>query len=266
MSVLSTVVISLEPQSPTVISLVNALSALGFKAEVFSAIDGRSAMPDLRDAESVDQKMSVLRRRSELTTSEVGCFLSHARVIQQAFDNGVDKLLILEDDVEILAGFAEVVDAIVTLPSEVEMVRLMGLKRRRRKTIATLAGSWQLVRPLRGWCGAQAYVMNRPAMAKFLRQYQTISMPVDGFYDCFWETDIRAYGVEPHVAAERKHVSSIAKPWGTMAPSRMTEIRWHMFKLYRGVLMRYYRLANYSDFYPNVLPDPSIKFPRSNPD
>ena len=71
MSVLSTVVISLEPQSPTVISLVNALSALGFKAEVFSAIDGRSAMPDLRDAESVDQKMSVLRRRSELTTSEV---------------------------------------------------------------------------------------------------------------------------------------------------------------------------------------------------
>ncbi|MBQ0758708.1 MAG: glycosyltransferase family 25 protein [Zhongshania sp.] len=266
MSALSIAVISLEPQSPSVLNLLSSLADLGFGATIFPAVDGRSAMPELLADESLDQRMAVIRRCAEVSTAEIACFLSHARAIRQAYERGAQHLLILEDDVEILTGFSEVLHAVVALPSDAEMVRLMGLKRRRRKVIARLASGWQLVRPMRGWCGTQGYVINRGGMAKFIQHGQVISMAIDSFYDCFWETGIRAYGVEPHVLVEREHESSIKKQWGNMAPSTMTLARWRAFKLYRGLLMRYYRLANYSDFYPNALPDPSIKFARSNPD
>ncbi|MEX1668160.1 glycosyltransferase family 25 protein [Zhongshania guokunii] len=262
---LPTLVISLEPDTADVRDLLRKLAALGFKPQLFAAVDGRSAMPVLRAGESVDQASSLLRRRAILSNAEVGCFLSHARAIREAYAKGAQHLLLLEDDVEIRDGLAEVAEAILALPAEAEMVRLMGLKRRRRKVVASIAERWQLVRPLRGWCGTQGYIINRSGMEKFIRHASCMSQPIDGFYDCYWETGIRCYGIEPHVIAERQRPSSIAKPWGSMKPSRKTVLRWHVFKLARGLIMRRYRLRYLREFYPNQLPDPSIKFARSNP-
>ncbi|WP_159267576.1 glycosyltransferase family 25 protein [Zhongshania aliphaticivorans] len=263
MSALSIAVISLAPEAPEVRRLLFTLAELGFDATIFPAVDGRKAMPVLEDGESVDHRKALLRRRATLYTGEIACFLSHSRAIKQAYARGDERLLILEDDVEILAGFADVVHAVTALPAEAELVRLMGLKRRRRKVIATLASKWSLVRPLRGWCGTQGYIINRAGMAKFIQHADVISMAIDSFYDCFWETGIRCYGIEPHVLVERAHPSSIAKQWGKVKPNAWTNLRWQVFKLYRGVLMRYYRLAHYSDFYPNAFPDDSVKFARS---
>ncbi len=193
-------------------ALHHSLTNAGIVHDFFPAIDGRKTSPALQDDERLDYRKTLLRHRRLLTGSEIGCYLSHYRAIKKAYSIGFQRLCLLEDDVVLEPGFADVLRALESRPEHEEMIRLMGLRMRRRKVISIIGNTGhQLVRPDRGWCGTQGYVINRPGMEKVISWAKNIFEPIDKLYDHFWEYGLQVYGIEPHVLYELDHPTSVAK-------------------------------------------------------
>jgi glycosyl transferase, family 25 len=249
-------IISLEPNSPEVAELLKALKSQSLTAEIRLGVDGRQGMPELEDGESLDQALSLKMRLVELSSGEIGCYLSHLRTIKHAYQADFSRICILEDDVELEEDFSQILAKLETLPDTVELVRLMGLKTHKRKTLCSLGDRHVLARPVKGLCGTQGYVLNRIGMEKIIRLGSALAEPIDKFYDHFWDIDLRTYSVEPHLIWERaKTVSSIPKNSRKKAAKPLLKrLAKHRIKLTRGLKRRAYLFKHRADFFPATLP------------
>lgn len=248
-------VITLYPENDEICELLKELETQGVIADLFPAIDGRRGMPSLELGEEVDQQKAFLRKRTPLSSSEVGCYLSHYRLIKSIYHAGIDKLCVFEDDIGIEAGLSDVLHDVYELPEEFEFVRLMGLRVRERKGVRGLPCGRLLVRPCRGLQGTQGYVVNRKGMEKILHYGRVLSLPIDIFYDTFWETNLKCYGIEPHVIYEYDLASSIKKskePEGSRA--FLVTLRWYLGKVIKSVRRMVYLNQHRSAFSPNEKP------------
>ncbi|WP_323847041.1 glycosyltransferase family 25 protein [Microbulbifer magnicolonia] len=245
-------VITLNPEGERTRALMDSLQEQGLPAQTIAGVDGRAGMPQLEPGERLANATTRWRHLCELKSSEVGCYLAHLRAIRRAYESGLERVCILEDDVCLEADFGSVLAELERLPEDIEMVRLMGLKIRKRKEIQPLAdGTHQLVRPERGWCGTQGYIINRAGMKKVLAHGSRIFEPIDKMFDHFWQFDLHLYGVEPHLLWEMEQTSSIEKsnagrdrvaPW----------LYWlhPLGKLWRSLGRHYYLRRHARDFYP----------------
>lgn len=249
-------VITLNPQSDRVQTLLATLAQAGVTAEIFMGVDGRKGMPALEGDEVLATRETMWRHKCQLTSSEVGCYLSHYRLIRQAYAQGHQRICILEDDVELEPAFASVFPELVALPDEFEMVRLMGLKIRKRKVVKTLTdGVHQVVRPERGLLGTQGYLINRRGMEKFLRHACRIFEAIDKVYDHFYEYDLRMYGVEPHLILEIAQPSSIIKSNQSRAEVPLwVKVLYPIGKGLRSRQRHRYLRQHNDDFYPAERP------------
>jgi glycosyl transferase, family 25 len=247
-------VISLNRGAENTQRLLADLEQQGLAPEIFPAVDGRRAMPVLQEDEYFRNAFAMVRHGKLLTTGEVGCYLSHLRAVKKAYREGCKFVCLLEDDVVIEPGFAEVLNALVE--ENLDMVRLMSLKIRRRKVLKPLYGEHQLVRPERGGLGTQAYLMNRAGMRKFLDHARAIYEPIDKVFDHFWLFDLSVYAVEPHVAYELVHDSSIAKQGrpGQKGPNLWQRLVHHPVKLFFSLRRHAYLRRYRSELYPTEMP------------
>jgi glycosyl transferase family 25 len=250
-------IISLNPASPTASALSAALTAQGVDHSFVPAVDGRQSRPALQGRERIDVRKSLIRHQKVLTNSELGVYLAHYRAIQRAFDEGLERVCIMEDDASLEPDFATVLKQLGDLPEHVEMVRMMALRIRKRKVVSPLPdGKHQLVRPERGWVGTQGYVITRKGMQKFLDHACNIFEPIDKVMDHFWEFDIKQYGVEPHILYEVEHTSTVQKK-----PPQPTAIPWHyrlaapFCKLLFSIGRHYYLTRHRDEFYPAAKPE-----------
>ena len=255
------VIITLNPNSEQVQELSSFLESQGLTFKLEKGVDGRKSFPNLEKDEYVDQKKSLKMQQVKLTQSEVGCYLSHFRTIKKAYNENLDQVCILEDDVLIEPDFKKVLSLVEKLPDEFEQVRLMGLKRHKRKNVCEISTSHRLVRPVKGLCGSQGYVLNRRGMKKILQYGGIISEPIDKFYDHFWEIDLKSYCIEPHVIWERPIIkssiikSSIIKASRSEATKPIGKLlKKHIAKLQRGLKRRLYIFKHWNDFFPAKKP------------
>ncbi|WP_444888256.1 glycosyltransferase family 25 protein [Microbulbifer sp. VAAC004] len=249
-------VITMYPEGETVNRLLGTLKSQRLRASQVAGVEGRNGIPKLEDDEVLCNAITRWRHLCELKSSEIGCYLAHLRAIRQAYQAGLQRVCILEDDVQVEGDFARVLAELERLPPEVEMIRLMGLKVRKRKIIRSLNdGVHKLVRPERGWCGAQGYLINRCGMEKVLRYARRIFEPIDKVFDHFWQFDLKLYGIEPHLLWETEHISSIEK--SNVHKAKVA--RWlywlHPFgKLWRSIERHSYLYRFKGDFYPAEKP------------
>lgn len=250
-------VITLNPEGEAIRKLLSSLKAQQLDAQPLLGVDGRSKMPELTSGECLSNTATHWRYLRELNNSEVGCYLSHFRAIRSAYEAGLDRICILEDDVQLEAGFGSVLAELEQLPAEVEMIRLMGLKIRKRKVVQALSDDiHKLVRPERGWSGAQGYLVNRRGMKKILANANRIYEPIDEVFDHFWMLDLQLYGVEPHILWETEHPSSIVKS----KPSNLRIAPWCYWlfsfgRLWRSIERHTYMRRHAKDFYPAQKPE-----------
>ncbi|SEA31813.1 glycosyltransferase family 25 protein [Microbulbifer marinus] len=249
-------VITLDPEGARARTLLSALKEQRLPARTIGGVDGRGGMPALQAGERIASGTTRWRHLCELKSSEVGCYLAHLRAIRRAYESGLERVCILEDDVHLEPDFGKVLAELEQLPADVEMVRLMGLKVRKRKEVQTLTdGNYRLVRPERGWCGAQGYLINRAGMKKVLDYGSRIFEPIDKLFDHFWEYDLHVYGVEPHLLWETEHESSIKK--SNVHRDRVS--RWLYWlhplgKLWRSLKRHAYLRSHAREFYPAQKP------------
>jgi glycosyl transferase family 25 len=251
-------VISLNSESENAQKLLADLLCQGLDAEIFPAIDGRVGMPALEGGEQIRGNLAMVRHGKRLTASELGCYLSHLRAIKAAYRDGYEYVCVIEDDVVIENRFGDVYRSV--LDKGLDMVRLMSLRIRKRTVLESLVGEHRLVRPERGGLGTQAYVLNRVGMRKFIDYAQNIYEPVDKVFDHFFLFDLKVFAVEPHVAYELVHETSVAKSSNTAAdkPLLWHRVVFHPVKLWFSLRRHAYRFRHWRDFRNAAMPEHEV--------
>ncbi|WP_344936777.1 glycosyltransferase family 25 protein [Zhongshania borealis] len=251
-------VISLNPASENTQKLIADLAAQGLNAEIFPAVDGRAGMPSLEGDERFLDDLAMVRHGKHLTASELGCYLSHLRAAKQAYDEGYQHICLMEEDVVIEPLFGDVYRSV--LDKELDMVRMMSLRIRKRVVLDKLVGEHRLVRPVRGGLGAQAYVLNRAGMKKLFTYGQKIYEPIDKVMDHFFLFDLQVFAVEPHVAHELVHETSVQKAADTNdeTPRLWHRLAFHPVKLWFSLRRHFYRFCHRGDFSGATLPSKKV--------
>ena len=99
---------------------------------------------------------------------EIGCYASHLAVWRQFLDSGQGAVAIFEDDIEIDADLARVLDALRRSPIEGDLVKLIGRRREKVLERMPLMPGRDLVRFRRVPSLTGAYVLTRRGAQKLL--------------------------------------------------------------------------------------------------
>ncbi len=242
----SVFIITLNPSGHEVQLLSDSLVREGLEPHLFSAVDGRIGKPDLEQLCPSHLVGVSKSSHTILTGSELGCYLSHLSAVQQAYDQGLSHVTILEDDVSVVEGMGNVIKEIAALPESYHFTRLMGLRPRARKIVRSLSETHSITRPVKGLFGTQGYTLNRAGMSHVLAAGANITYPIDVFYDQFWESGIRCFCVEPHVIEHIERPTNIVLP-----PERhIGKLKEKVALLKSSLKRRFYLLRHFGDFFP----------------
>jgi len=175
------------------------LARLGLEPAFVDAVDGRQ-MSDAEITAIVDEDGRLRRAPKPLTKAEVGCYLSHWRVLQTIVSEGVSQALVMEDD--LLAG-DELPDVLAALAAKplppYDMIKL-GISEPQVKPftpILSLTEGAALVRHHNVVNSNLAYVITGVGAERFLRYGMPIHYPVDVAMNRAWRHGMDILGVRP---------------------------------------------------------------------
>ncbi|KAL3920829.1 MAG: hypothetical protein SGILL_003064 [Bacillariaceae sp.] len=169
------------------------LDKFGLDYERFSAIGPASMnMEDYMEQHSI-------QTLKHLSHGEVGCFMSHYRVLEDTIKNGYDHAIILEDDVSFLPPFLTVLPAVLEELETLDLswdIIMLGQERYIHGKDRPVPGSKYLVDPLFS-LGAAGYLVSPRGAAKIVEsrplskmveydnflQYLSGKVPFDSFHN-----------------------------------------------------------------------------------
>ena len=175
------------------------LADAGIPFEFFDAMRGEQAIAE-RHFERCDDVDWLLNTGREVTPAEIGCFASHRSMWQMCVELG-EPIMIMEDDFQLLPGFADAVNKVARNVDEFGFIRLQDETRARRERVSE-QGRYTLWRytkaPHSSMCNAIA-----PEVAqRFVDMTRVAREPVDVFLKKFWEHGQPIYGLTPYTVTE----------------------------------------------------------------
>lgn len=100
-------IVNLERRPDRKETMINKLNNIGIKNyEFINAVDGKKLPDDLSDV--YDEKKAVEIHRA-MRRTEVACSLSHLNIAKIIVEKNIDYAIVLEDDVNFMQGFKELV-------------------------------------------------------------------------------------------------------------------------------------------------------------
>jgi glycosyl transferase family 25 len=187
-------VINLDRDTVRLESVRTNLESLGLAFERVSAVMGKD-VPEWEKL--VDLPAYAWRNRMDRPRAgEVGCYLSHLKAMETFLRTDTPWCIILEDDVELLPGFNEVLSSLVER-DDWDLVKLYNNHSGTPVKKRALAAGCYLVAHLTRTTSSAAYVVNRHAAEVLVKTMLPISEQVDHALDRPWETGLRKRGIRP---------------------------------------------------------------------
>jgi glycosyl transferase family 25 len=174
-------------------------AAIGLTPTFVDAVDGRKMDPG-EISRIVDEKGRLARAPKPLSPAEVGCYLSHWRVLEMIVAEEIPQALVLEDDLLVGEELPRVLDSLATrdLPPY-EMIKL-GISEPLTKEfepIVKLTADSSLVRHHNVINSNLAYVITNAGARRFLGYGMPIRYPVDVAMNRSWRHGLDILGVRP---------------------------------------------------------------------
>jgi glycosyl transferase family 25 len=187
-------VINLDRDVERMASLAGSLQSLNLPFERVSAVLGKD-VPNWEKL--VDAELYGARNRLPMPRpGEVGCYLSHLKVMEAFLRTDAPWCVILEDDVDVKPECVEVLAALGQ-QDDWDLVKLFcfhsGLPVRKR----ALTAAHHLVVHLTRTTSSAAYAVNRRGAETLLKSMLPIVEQVDHALERHWETGLRVRGVRP---------------------------------------------------------------------
>lgn len=220
-------------RSPERMTLMDdQLSNLAIAFERVEAVDGQALTDAAIDQVYLSQHPDVYYKK--LTQGEIACYLSHRKAWQHIIDNKLDFAIIVEDDVEFDSQFPNVIDAVNSLPSDWDYIKLAEHKRTRRVVYSETQSGYERVTYNKLPARTCAQAVSYQGASKLLSNSETFCRPVDVDLQYWWEKQLNVFGLTPYAATPRvDQVSDIdAQSARTAAErSQWQKLRnmWHFF-------------------------------------
>jgi GR25 family glycosyltransferase involved in LPS biosynthesis len=169
---------------------------LPMPAEILDAVDGLAL--------SKDQIGTVYRRHLhsprypfELRKQEIGCFLSHRRAWQAIAGSDLEFGLIVEDDVELEANFAQVFAFAAQHMQSQDYLRFPRWPRGDEGPVRRQSGEMRVIEPRLPGLGMQTQLVGRDAAHALLQATGMFDRPVDTTIQMRWLHQARVQTVRP---------------------------------------------------------------------
>ena len=214
---LSCVFINLDRDTQRRAHMERECAKAGLVATRFSAANGAQLSDELKPFFPLAND----RERSFLTPGETGCYASHLAICQQIVSGALAApVLVLEDDVELPANFAALLQKVIAeLPARWDIVRLTNDSKQIAAPIAAV-GAHRIVRYTNIPGSTGALMWSRAGAEKFLAA-EVRALPVDQDLRRAWRWKLETYGVLPApVRRDIFEVSSIDAMTGSGASHR----------------------------------------------
>ncbi len=185
-----------------------SLSVLGLPFEIVDAVDGRTL-----DLSSLGGRLrqDIARRHygQNLSCGEIGCYLSHYNLWQRMVDENISVAVILEDDVQLLGDFKNVLAGVLNKSNAADII-LFNLPPQNYggDLVWKIDETYKVVRPKKRVLTNVAYLINLAGAHKLLDDCYTITKPIDMHGWEYWRNGLALYCVEPQIAYQ-KEVPSI---------------------------------------------------------
>ena len=193
---LRTIVITLARSADRQKHMSGEFARVGLPFEFFNGVDGPRG-EHLRFAQ-YDERRTIRFFGKAMGVGEVGCWASHFLVWQKCLELN-EPVLVVEDDVKLKPGFAELVARLEPLMEEHRLIRLYGLVKRPYRKVEDLGGGFTLIRFLRGPAGTQCYALSPEGARILLAGAASWREPVDRYIDRFWRHGLSSLAIVPYV-------------------------------------------------------------------
>ncbi len=183
--------------------IARQLDGLSVDYEIIDAVDGSELGPDdLAACYCPSGAISLLGR--ELTSGEIGCSLSHLRLYRRQVDEGLDEVVILEDDAVVDPAFLEILGRREDLPADWELVTFYGSPARISYWGArAIDPRHRCVKFASIAYGTLGYLLRESGARKLLAHALPIRMAADHLTGGRIRTGLRLYGLVPPCIRER---------------------------------------------------------------
>jgi glycosyl transferase family 25 len=175
------------------------LADAGIPFEFFEALRGEQAMAE-GHFERCDDDEWLLNTGREVTPAEIGCFASHRSMWQKCVELG-EPIMIMEDDFQLLPGFADAIKQVARNIDECGFIRLQGETRARRERVAK-RGQFTLWRYTKAPHSMMCNAITPEVAQRFVEMTRVACEPVDVFIKKFWEHGQPIYGLTPYTVTE----------------------------------------------------------------
>lgn len=114
-------VLTLEGGEERRAPLLDRLTSLNLRHELFFGVDGRQGLPPVHEP-LIDRSARIETSQRPLTDGEYACALSHLSIYRQIVARGLARAIVLEDDALIGTAFAALARGQIALPGDLLML------------------------------------------------------------------------------------------------------------------------------------------------
>jgi glycosyl transferase family 25 len=192
---LLTLVINLD-RSPQRWQRVSAqLHALGLAYERLPAVDARAFTPEQQA--QLDVPGFHRLHGMEPLGGELGCYLSHVKVMQRLLASPAQYALVLEDDVTVTERLPAALAGLLAHPQRWDMVKLSAVHSGTPQPVLQVAPGQQLAVMLSRCTGSSAYLVNRRAAQAYVQGLLPMRLPYDHVFDRGWQFGLKVRLLTP---------------------------------------------------------------------
>jgi glycosyl transferase family 25 len=182
-------------------------ASLQLSYRIINAIDGKKLSREELQKYSERQALKVKRR--ELSTGEIGCALTHAKIYQQMLVENLEEVLILEDDIVLTQDLLDVLLQRRKFPPEWEAVNFANTWAQAIPSGGPVCKDYRICR-FKGIANrTSAYLLNRQGAKKLIGHVYPIRWPADDLVGLTYITKLHLYGITPSVVAPADFKSDI---------------------------------------------------------
>jgi len=174
-------------------------ASLHLSYRIINASDGKQLSRE--DLQKYSKRHALKFKRRELSTGEIGCALTHAKIYQQMLDENLEEVLILEDDIVLTQDLLHVLLQRRKFPPKWEAVNLANTWAQAIPLGEPVCKDYKICR-FRGIANrTSAYLINRQGAKKLIEHVYPIRLPADDLLGLTQITKLRLYGITPSVVA-----------------------------------------------------------------
>jgi len=208
-----TYLINLDGSNQRLENATRLLDEQGVEFQRIAAFDGREK--SLFELEDYNNEKAQQFMGRELLNAEVGCYLSHVKCVQEFLQTDADYLIVLEDDMKVVAGFKHKINSMLkflSAHSDVKwnVINIGPKKRKLAKQIYSI-DSHDLSKAYYFPIRTIGLIWSRAGAEEFMSVHETVFAPIDNYLQYWLSSNGKGLSVWPPLVQPSGFESEIDK-------------------------------------------------------